>query len=55
MRISETKIDEIRNAADIVDVVSGYVQLRKRGKNFIGSCPFHQEKTPSFTVSEDKQ
>ncbi len=55
MRISETKIDEIRNAADIVDLVGGYVQLRKRGKNFIGSCPFHQEKTPSFTVSEDKQ
>lgn len=55
MRISETKIDEVRNASDIVDVVSGYVQLRKRGKNFIGLCPFHQEKTPSFTVSEDKQ
>lgn len=55
MRISEQKIDEIRNAADIVDIISGYVQLRKRGKNFIGLCPFHQEKTPSFTVSEDKQ
>ncbi len=55
MRISDQKIDEIRSAADIVDVVSGYVQLKKRGKNFIGLCPFHQEKTPSFTVSEDKQ
>ncbi|KAF0150565.1 MAG: DNA primase [Ignavibacteria bacterium] len=55
MRITENKIDEIRNAADIVDIVGGYVQLRKRGKNFIGLCPFHQEKTPSFTVSDDKQ
>lgn len=55
MRISEQKIEEIRNAADIVDIISRYVHLRKRGKNFIGLCPFHQEKTPSFTVSEDKQ
>ncbi len=55
MRISETKIDEIRNAADIVDIISSYVQLRKRGKNFIGLCPFHSEKTPSFTVSGEKQ
>lgn len=55
MRIPEQKIDEIRNTADVVDIISGYVQLRKRGKNFIGLCPFHQEKTPSFTVSEDKQ
>lgn len=55
MRIPDQKIEEIRTSADIVDVVSEYVQLRKRGKNFIGLCPFHQEKTPSFTVSEDKQ
>lgn len=55
MRIPESKIEEIRSAADIVDVVSEFVQLRKRGKNFIGLCPFHSEKTPSFTVSEDKQ
>jgi DNA primase len=55
MRISEQKIEEIRNAADVVDIISGHVHLRKRGKNFIGLCPFHQEKTPSFTVSEDKQ
>lgn len=55
MRIPENKIDEVRNAADIVDIISGYVQLKKRGKNFIGLCPFHQEKTPSFTVNEDKQ
>ncbi len=55
MRIPEQKIEEIRNAADIVDIISGHVHLRKRGKNFVGLCPFHQEKTPSFTVSEDKQ
>lgn len=55
MRISENKIEEIRSAANIVDVISESVQLRKRGKNFIGLCPFHNEKTPSFTVSEDKQ
>ncbi len=55
MRISESKIEEIRQAADIVDIISEKVQLRKRGKNFIGLCPFHNEKTPSFTVSEDKQ
>jgi DNA primase len=55
MRISENKIEEIRSSANIVDIISGYVQLRKRGKNFLGLCPFHSEKTPSFTVSEDKQ
>jgi len=55
MLIPEQKIDEVRNAIDIVDLVSQYVQLRKRGKNFIGLCPFHQEKTPSFSVSSDKQ
>jgi len=55
MRIPESKIEEIRESADIVDVISPYVQLRKRGKNFIGLCPFHSEKTPSFTVSEEKQ
>ena len=55
MRIPEHTIEEIRNSASIVDVISSYVQLRKRGKNFIGLCPFHEEKTPSFTVSEEKQ
>ncbi len=55
MRIPEAKIEEIRLAADIVDTISEYVELRKRGKNFIGLCPFHNEKTPSFTVSEEKQ
>lgn len=55
MRIPESKIEEIRNSVSIVDVISEYVQLKKRGKNFIGLCPFHSEKTPSFTVTEEKQ
>ncbi|WKZ69864.1 MAG: DNA primase [Melioribacteraceae bacterium] len=55
MRIPESKIEEILNASDIVDVVSAYVQLKKRGKNFFGICPFHQEKTPSFAVNDEKQ
>lgn len=55
MRISEHKIEEVKNSANIVDIVSEYVQLRKRGRNYLGLCPFHKEKTPSFTVSEDKQ
>jgi DNA primase len=55
MRIPENKIEEIRLASNIVDVISEVVQLRKRGRNYIGLCPFHNEKTPSFTVSEDKQ
>ncbi len=55
MRISDDKIDEVRNAADIVEVIAAYVQLKKRGKNYLGLCPFHTEKTPSFTVSAEKQ
>lgn len=55
MRIPEQKIDEIRSSSDIIDVISAVVRLKKRGKNYIGLCPFHQEKTPSFTVSAEKQ
>ena len=55
MRIPDHIIDDVRAATDIVDVISGTVRLRKRGKNFLGLCPFHQEKTPSFTVSAEKQ
>lgn len=55
MRIPDETIEQIRSSADIVDVVSAHVRLKKRGKNFVGLCPFHTEKTPSFTVSPDKQ
>jgi len=55
MRIPETKIEKIRTTANAVDIISEYVQLRKRGKNYVGLCPFHNEKTPSFTVSDEKQ
>lgn len=48
-------IDEIRSANDIVNVISDYVRLKKQGRNFVGLCPFHNEKTPSFMVSQDKQ
>ncbi|MDI6687866.1 MAG: DNA primase [Desulfobacterales bacterium] len=53
--IPEEKINDIKNAADIVDIISEVVVLKKSGKNFLGLCPFHSEKTPSFTVSTDKQ
>lgn len=54
-RISEETINRIRDAADILDVVSGYVRLKRRGRNWFGLCPFHQEKTPSFSVNPQKQ
>ncbi len=48
-------LDEIRARADIVEVISDYVVLSKKGRNYLGLCPFHHEKTPSFTVAPDKQ
>ena len=54
-RFHPDTIEAIREQADIVDVVSEYVVLRKRGKDYQGLCPFHEEKTPSFTVSPSKQ
>lgn len=54
-RISDDTIEEIRSGTDIVDLISEYVQLSKRGKNWFGLCPFHEENSPSFSVSEDKQ
>lgn len=55
VRIEQSVINEIKDKTDILDLVSEYVKLEKRGRNYIGLCPFHDEKTPSFTVSEDKQ
>jgi len=54
-RIPEQTINEVKNAVDIVDVVSEYVHLKKQGRNYFGLCPFHGESTPSFSVSPDKQ
>ncbi|MBW4559417.1 MAG: DNA primase [Trichormus sp. ATA11-4-KO1] len=54
-RLHPDTIEEIKQRADIVDVVSEHVVLRKRGKDFVGLCPFHDEKSPSFTVSQTKQ
>ena len=55
MKIAQTIIDQVRDSADIVDVVSQYVDLKQRGANFFGLCPFHGEKTPSFSVAPAKQ
>lgn len=55
MQIDPKIINEIRERNDILDVVSQYVKLEKRGRNYIGLCPFHDEKTPSFSVSVEKQ
>jgi len=52
---SEETIEEVRSASDIVDVVSSYVKIQKRGAQYMGLCPFHNEKTPSFSVSPSKQ
>ena len=54
-KISEQSIEQIRNRADIIDIISSYVELKKRGRNFFGLCPFHNEKTASFSVSPEKQ
>uniref|UniRef100_UPI00403F9A2D DNA primase n=1 Tax=Lentilactobacillus hilgardii TaxID=1588 RepID=UPI00403F9A2D len=55
MKIPEDVIEQVRSQVNIVDVVSQYVQLKQSGKNLFGLCPFHEERTPSFSVSEDKQ
>jgi len=54
VRIPDDKIQEIRAATDIVEYIGMFVKLKKRGKSYLGLCPFHSEKTPSFNVSPDK-
>ena len=54
-RISEQTIEQIRSIADIQDVIGRYVQLKKRGKNWFAPCPFHNEKTGSFSISPERQ
>ncbi len=55
MKIPEDVIEQVRSQVNIVDVVSQYVQLKQSGKNLFGLCPFHEERTPSFSVNEEKQ
>lgn len=54
-RIEDEKINQIREAVDILDVIGDYVQLKKQGRNYFGLCPFHGENSPSFSVSTEKQ
>ena len=55
MRYSDETIEEVKQSNDIVEVISQYVHLKRSGRNFFGLCPFHNEKSPSFSVSPDKQ
>src|SRR5574341_1420376 len=52
---SQDLIDQVRNSNDIIDIISEYVPLKKKGANYFGLCPFHAEKTPSFSVNQPKQ
>ena len=54
-RYSDEIIDDVRQSNDIVDVISQYVRLKRSGRNYFGLCPFHNEKSPSFSVSPEKQ
>ena len=55
MRFDDSKIEEIKSRVDIVELAGEYLTLKKAGRNYLGLCPFHQEKTPSFTVNREKQ
>ena len=53
--IAPNTIQQILGRIDIIDVIGSFVKLKKRGTNYLGLCPFHNEKTPSFTVSPSKE
>ena len=55
MRYSDEIIEEVRRNNDVVDIISQYVHLTRKGRNYFGLCPFHSEKSPSFSVSPDRQ
>lgn len=55
MYYSEDFVEEVRQRNDIVDIISSYVNLKRSGSNYVGLCPFHNEKTASFSVSGNKQ
>lgn len=55
MYYTDDILEEVRSNNDIVDVISSYIKIQKKGANYQGLCPFHNEKTPSFTVSSNKQ
>lgn len=54
-QLSTEQLEQIKQSVDIVDIIDQFVALKKRGKNHFGYCPFHDERTPSFTVSQEKQ
>ena len=54
-RYSDEILDEVRRNNDIIDIISQYTTLKRKGRNYFACCPFHNEKTPSFSVSPDKQ
>ena len=55
MKIDSNTLNEIRNNRDIVDVISGYLPLTSKGKKYVGVCPFHDDHSPSMSVSKEKQ
>jgi DNA primase len=55
MAITQEEINHINSVTSIVDIIGSYIPLEKRGKNYFGLCPFHDDHTPSMSVSEDKK